>query len=214
VKPKIWGVITRAGAPFIGVQVDLTDVTRTFTTWTGDLGYYEFSSREVGSYNITPSKEGYTFDPLRLPVTLTESGLENQNFVAVETVPTPAPTAITDLLISRLKAPRRGRIGKKVLVKFQVRDKGKSAGDLISPFSVGLYLSSDNYITALEDTLLKRVKVKRLEGAASFAVRVTLPRSLSAGDYYIGAVADVWNHISEQNEGNNTRAAARATSAK
>ena len=54
-------------------------------TFSDATGYYSFSGLQDGTYNITPSKTGYTFSPPVLTVTISGKSLTGQNFLAYAT---------------------------------------------------------------------------------------------------------------------------------
>ena len=45
-------------------------------------GTYQFTDLAVGSYTITPSKAGFTFNPASITVSVTNSNVSGQNFAA------------------------------------------------------------------------------------------------------------------------------------
>jgi hypothetical protein len=51
---------------------------------TNTLGYYGFSSNPTGTYTITPTKAGYTFNPASYSVTVGPGSSSNNDFVAVK----------------------------------------------------------------------------------------------------------------------------------
>jgi hypothetical protein len=57
--------------------------TSSASTTTDSSGIYQFSNLAVGSYTITPSKAGYTFDPSSiLSISVTNANVTGQNFTA------------------------------------------------------------------------------------------------------------------------------------
>ena len=68
----------------------------------------------------------------------------------------------------------------------------------------GIYLSTDSTITT-SDTLLTTDAVDSITAGSrsSESVSITIPSTLATGTYYIGAIADYDNAISESNETNN-----------
>lgn len=79
--------------------------------------------------------------------------------------------------------------------------------DTGSNFSVRLYLSTDATITKGDIPLTTRV-VKGLRAKTKSRARtaVTVPSTLAPGTYYIGAIADDENVVTESDETNNARA--------
>jgi len=74
-------------------------------------------------------------------------------------------------------------------------------------FYVGFYLSSDATITT-SDIYIGRVYFTTLSPGltATASINTTMPTSVPAGTYYVGAVADYQNLTKENNETNNARA--------
>jgi len=68
-----------SGTGMVGVKVSYGTNLYT-TTYSG--GYYAIGSLNAGSYTLTPSKVGYTFNPTSLPVSVGPSA-SNQNFTAI-----------------------------------------------------------------------------------------------------------------------------------
>ncbi len=68
----------------------------------------------------------------------------------------------------------------------------------------GIYLSSDSTITT-SDTLLTTDAVASIAANwwSSESASITIPSTLAAGTYYIGAIADYGNAVAESNETNN-----------
>src|SRR6516225_9859230 len=64
-----------------GVTVILTG-TATWLTTADATGNYAFGSLENGSYTLTPSKAGYTFNPPSIAVAVNGGDVTGQNFVS------------------------------------------------------------------------------------------------------------------------------------
>ncbi|MDB5389077.1 MAG: Hemolysin-type calcium-binding repeat family protein [Planctomycetaceae bacterium] len=77
----------------------------------------------------------------------------------------------------------------------------------VKSFQVEYRLSSDTTIDD-QDILIKTVTRKHLAagGTSDWNQRITLPKDLPAGHYYLGVIADPKHLIPEQNETNNTLA--------
>jgi subtilase family serine protease len=87
-----------------------------------------------------------------------------------------------------------------------VKNQG-TVGTGSTPFRVGFYLSKDKTITT-SDTFLGSRSVSSLAAGASSqaATQVRIPADLTLGTYFIGAIADDTNVITETNELNNNLA--------
>lgn len=90
---SISGTVTSGGLPLTGVTVTLTgDVLTTMTT--DSSGNYSFSGARTGSYILTPGSAGYTFNPVSLPVTVTNANLALMNFSATASTAPNAPSGL------------------------------------------------------------------------------------------------------------------------
>jgi hypothetical protein len=76
---SISGAVT--GAVISGVTITLSGV-QSGTASTSATGAYSFSGLPNGSYVLLPSKLGFTFTPMTLPVTLDGSDVSGRNFTA------------------------------------------------------------------------------------------------------------------------------------
>lgn len=78
---SISGTVTSGSSGLAAVTMNLTG-TSSATTTTDSNGVYQFSNLAAGSYTITPSKAGYTFNPSSIIVSVTNSNVTGQNFTA------------------------------------------------------------------------------------------------------------------------------------
>lgn len=109
---------------------------------------------------------------------------------------------LPDLLITDGSAPATGTVGQAVRLSVEVTNQGTAAA---GAFRVGLYLSLDAVITRT-DTQVGTCNFPSLgvDGSATCSGNVTLPASLAAGTYYVGAFADDTQQVNESDENNNT----------
>jgi hypothetical protein len=111
-----------------------------------------------------------------------------------------------NLVVSALSGPASALLKGKVALTYTVQNQGNAnAGS----FNVNFVLSSDNVITS-QDTLLASSKALKNGLAAggstgSTPLSITLPKTMAPGSYFIGAIADPTNKVSETNEADNTR---------
>jgi hypothetical protein len=75
---SVSGSVTAAGQPLAGVTV--SDGTRTATT--SAAGAYTLSGVPNGTYTLTPRRDGFTFTPATLSVTVNGANLSGRNFTA------------------------------------------------------------------------------------------------------------------------------------
>ncbi len=118
-----------------------------------------------------------------------------------------AAAARPDLIVTTVSGPTTGVRGKKITVKWQVKNQGNAKA---SAHYSRLYFSKDNTIGTAD--VASATCYHRAGVAAgvtqSCSVSVTVPKTLTPGAYYLGVIADYAGVILEANEGNNARAAA------
>ncbi len=109
-----------------------------------------------------------------------------------------------DLVGTTVSGPTSGTRGRKVTVNATAKNQGQASA---AASTLSFYLSTDATITT-GDTRLSDVSVTSLAVGASKAVSsyVTLPTTLAAGTYYIGAIADRTLVVVESSESNNWKA--------
>jgi subtilase family serine protease len=113
-----------------------------------------------------------------------------------------------DLTMTSVSGPANGLAGKPVVISNAVTASGGGTG----PFSVGFYLSKDSIITTSDTYLGNRFIAGLAPGASDAAdTTFTIPANLAPGTYYIGAIADYQNQVSESNEANNALAGNQIT---
>ena len=106
-----------------------------------------------------------------------------------------------DLVVNSLSTTTTsGATGSPIAISSSVSNNGAS----ISSSWLGFFLSTDNVITT-SDTFLGRYQVSNLAGGTTVTIQYngSIPASINAGTYYLGAIADYDNQQSETNENNN-----------
>lgn len=108
-----------------------------------------------------------------------------------------------DLVMTAVNTPTTTvPAGKSVTITDTVKNQGTSTA---IGFAVGLYLSTDPIMTTADTLLAGRSGLSLAPGASSTGTTtVTVPSTLQAGTYYLGAIADYGNARAESNESNNT----------
>ena len=119
-----------------------------------------------------------------------------------------------ELVMTAVAGPTTATRGQTVTLTGTVKNQGVGSfgalGDLDGPpvntVRVGFYLSSNTTITA-NDTRIGSVSLTSIPAGASIPLTVsaTIPSTLAAGTYFIGAIADDTGRLRESNEGNNAR---------
>src|SRR6185295_14410215 len=103
--------------------------------------------------------------------------------------------------------PGTGIAGRSVGIPNSVVNSASAPGTAPS-FQVGLYLATNTTIDPASDTLLASRTVATLAPAATSAATTSVTLPTTAGNYFIGAVADRVGAVTEANEGNNQQSSA------
>ncbi len=113
---------------------------------------------------------------------------EANNGMAAPEPPIDIQLFTPDLRISSVSGPTKGAVGKTIEVTFAVLNDGQADA---GPFTVGLYLSSDNTITT-DDTFLGSVSLPSLKAGTSSSATtpVPIPVNTTPGPFFLGAIAD------------------------
>ena len=108
-----------------------------------------------------------------------------------------------DLVMTAVSGPASGTKGTSIGISNTVKNQGTGGA---SSFTVGLYLSTDATITTTDLRIGTRSVSSLAVGvSSSTTTTLTIPTTLAAGTYYIGAIADYTNMAKENNETNNAR---------
>lgn len=116
----------------------------------------------------------------------------------------PFEVRASDLVVSSLSGPTDPAApGDSITVTGSVSNQGHTSSSLTY---LGLYFSTDSTITT-GDTYLGNVLISSIAAgrSLSFSKSVKVPSGLSAGTYYLGAIADYREREAEMDETNNTR---------
>ena len=110
-------------------------------------------------------------------------------------------TCVADLWVSSLSAPGSAKVGSVI----SVTDSTKNAGPAPTGPSITSFYFSTNNTYGPGDTLLNSRTVPALDPGErnSASTSVTVPMGTPAGTYFILAVADANNDMTESNESNN-----------
>ena len=128
------------------------------------------------------------------------------NNVAVSTVIlNVAPPSHPDLVVDSVGfSPSSVEAGQTITVSDVVRNSGLEPS---SSFRVGIYLSSDALVTTADLLIGQRsVSALAVGATASGSGSMTVPLFVSAGNYFVGAIADDLDSIVEMDESNNSQA--------
>ena len=107
-----------------------------------------------------------------------------------------------DLVMTAVSGPTTGSRGGSIVVTSTVGNQGSGKSNSCS---VGLYLSTDATITTADRQLGTRSVGSLAIGATNTGSKtVTVPTSVTAGTYYLGAIADYANQAYEADETNNS----------
>jgi subtilase family serine protease len=116
-----------------------------------------------------------------------------------------APVTVTlhrpDLSVTTLVPPVRGAIGQAIAVTHTIRNGGPA---LAGPFSIRFHLSADALLDADDPVIGSRALTGLAPGATNTAsTSLRLPATVSAGEYYVIAVADALEQQVELDESRN-----------
>jgi subtilase family serine protease len=136
-------------------------------------------------------------------------GDENNNARAASSTTTIGGAA-PDLIVEALTAPSSGTTGSTLNISTTIRNQGSVGA---AGFRVGLYFSIDTNVTTADIFFASCTIGQGLAaGAATVCMGAApVPVALSAGTYYVGAIADDQNAVPEANESNNARASTTQT---
>jgi hypothetical protein len=176
---------------YFSVDGGTTNLDNFNTKPSGDLGDWASSAGHDAYLAFSPSGHANTVSP---------SDIAEMNALGYATTP-PQPDLIGYLNMSNVTAAA----GASVAIDEYVFNFGAGVA---GASSVGLYLSTDSTITTA-DTLLATHSTPALsaDGVTGYyddqKFSVALPGTLAPGTYYLGAIADNANQVTESNENNN-----------
>lgn len=125
---------------------------------------------------------------------------EDNNALAGNSISISGP----DMVISSVTGPATGSTGNSIAITDTVTNQGQG---FASKFFEGIYVSRDAAITTSDMLIGGRWRSGMAPGETNTSsTTVTLPANLAPGTYYIGAIADVYNSVVENNEANNVLA--------
>jgi subtilase family serine protease len=155
----------------------------------GIPGTYYVCARADGSGRVAEKDEG------------NNDGYSSAVSIQAATTPAPTPSLKPDLVAVSVDGPSAGTRGETLTVEITVRNGGTAFSGSTSS---AMYLSSDTTITPA-DIFLGSRSVPGISAGSSVSLTGTamVPSSVPAGSYYIGAIIDSTNTISEIDEGNN-----------
>jgi plastocyanin len=154
---------------------------------------------QIVTVSFSPAVAGASFDTLIITHNATEQASPTNIPLSGTGVTTPMP----DLIVSSISGPHLNKPGGRIAISNTITNQGTLAA---GSFVVNFYLSTDQQITT-NDTFLGKRSVRGLAVGASsgpMSTNVTIPKSVTTGSYFIGAIVDPTNVILESNEGNNT----------
>lgn len=139
-------------------------------------------------------------------VALLTEPVESNNVLAAAGVLAVAPPTLADLApVAASFQPFSVMAGNTIEVSDSVENAGVSAA---GAFRVGVYLSADPVVTTQDVLIGYRTLVSLAPGARDDAVGdVTVPVSLTAGNYHVGVIVDDQDAVTEANEGDNVAVA-------
>ena len=156
---------------------------------TGSTSFDIRTSLSPGTYYLLANAD---FDDIIL-----ESDESNNSLVGDAISITIGP----DLVMTAVSGPTSAQIGSSITLLGTAKNQGIGFSEY---FSVGLYLSTDATITAADTFLRWYGPFSLAPGAStSFSTTATIPSTLAAGTYYLGAIVDDMHYVVETSEENN-----------
>ncbi len=188
--------------------------TQTLTVSVGTLAAPFSIQSGGGAINLTPGQSQIVTirfsptvaGPASINLSITHNATNRTSPTSVVLSGAGLAAAGPNLVVSALSGPSTAQLKGKLALSYTVQNQGNANA---GAFNVGFYLSSDNVITS-QDTLLASSKALKNGLAAggstgSTPLSITLPKTTAPGSYFIGAIADPANKVSETNESDNTR---------
>ena len=121
-------------------------------------------------------------------------------------------TSEPDLVVTAVGAPTSGTIGSTIAVSMTVTNQGSGS---VGGFAVRFHFSTDMTITVGDPsgpgTLCTFPSGLAAGASDSCSLSITVPGSVSPGDFYVGAIADPGDIQAESDETNNSKAAGNIT---
>jgi hypothetical protein len=201
--------VTRSGGIASGVTVDYATSdgsAKAGTDYTAASGTLTFGAGVTSRTFSVPILKNNVVDGNRtLNLALSTAGGGGALGARAAAVLTILDGPHPDLVLTQLSAPT-GTAGRPLSISNVVRNLGAAAA---GPFRVDFYLSADNTLDA-GDRLLGSRSLTGLAALTSSAASTVMqvPPAVDQGSYYIIAVADAGNQITESDETNNTRVSA------
>jgi subtilase family serine protease len=116
----------------------------------------------------------------------------------------PNRVTVSDLpdLAAESVTPPTGAVARTFVINSTIKNYGRTQA---GPFSVGFYLSTDMTFTTADALIgtLSLGGLAALTASTAGNTTVTVPASVPAGTYYVGAIVDVSNAVDEAKETNN-----------
>lgn len=196
------GSITSSGATITWTTNEASDTQVEYGTTTAYGNSTTLNTAMVTSHSATLS--GLSASTLYHYRVKSRDAAGNLATSADFTFTTSAGTTGIDLIMTSVIGPNSGQMGGSIVITNVVNNQGSSAAGF---FEVRLMLSTDQTITS-SDTVLTYRNVNSLAAGASNSANttVTLPNGMTPGTYYLGAIVDIQNLVSETNETNNSLA--------
>ncbi|HEY1373579.1 MAG TPA: FG-GAP-like repeat-containing protein [Candidatus Binatia bacterium] len=202
---------------FADLPLTITSQAASTQTLTGSVGTLSapFSIQSGGgSINLTPGQSQIVTirfaptaaGPSSTNLSITHNATNRTSPTDVMLSGAGLAAAGPNLVVSALSGPSAALLKGKLALSYTVQNQGNANA---ASFNVGFYLSSDNVITS-QDTLLASSKALKngLAGGGSTGATsqsITLPKTTAPGSYFIGAIADPGNKVSETSESDNTK---------
>jgi hypothetical protein len=146
-----------------------------------------------------PTAEG----PASADLTITHNATNQGSPLLVPLSGTGVTLPMPDLAISSISGPSTATMGGSISISNAVTNQGTAT---VGASQIDFYLSTDTVITTADIFLGKRPIQSLAAGGSDGPVNTTvkIKKSVIPGSYFIGAIVDSKNKVTESAEGNNT----------
>lgn len=194
-------------APRVHIKKNNTEITNSpFTMGAADASDTIYTDGKIYSYSITNLAAGtdytYYFDG---------SDLFDTPATGNPITPISAPQIVAsepDLVITGITNDWTAKLstGSDLEFIFTVTNQGEA--DIVQDYKINIYISQDKNLNnavdlgkySKSDTLLPRLSYGN---SSTSNIKVFVPATVAAGDYYLGVKIDPDNEVAEENENNN-----------
>ena len=186
-----------------------TIYARTLEHGLGAFSSQRYNYTTINSNLLDPENQSRTFDHLAIIDTVESGTSTDLGDTGIRGCWVPDPASPIDLVAESVTAPATVFSGSQIAVTSSFRNNGSAAS---TAFSVGVYFSADPTITSEDVFSGLACTVSSLAPGEAGTCNGLAPVNLAPGDYYVGVLVDLQNHILESIETNNGLSTGHLTS--